>query len=208
MAMANYSELQTSIANWLHRSDLTAVIPDFIALAESRINRLFTARGTEIDSTLTATSGSAFIDLPADFGAPIALWLESFVPRQALILKLPVELGYVPIAAYPTYWAIKDGQIQLDRIADAAYPLTLRYVQDVNIAATNTNYILTNYPDIYLFGALIEAASFIRDSAQLPIWQQKFDTAIVEAQTNENSSKNTLLTTENVRHSRFSIIAG
>ena len=32
MALANYTDLQSSIAAWAHRSDLTAIIPDFIAL--------------------------------------------------------------------------------------------------------------------------------------------------------------------------------
>lgn len=208
MAMANYSELQASIANWLHRSDLTAVIPDFIALAESRINRAFSARGTEVETVLTTTPHSAFVDLPADFGTPIVLWIESFIPRQELILKQASELNYSPIESFPNFWAIKSNQIQLNRIAGDSYPLRLRYLQNINIAVTNTNYVLTNYPDIYLYGVLVEAASFIRDEAQAPIWQQKFEAAMIEAQSSENSAKNTLLTTENVNTSRFSIIAG
>ena len=39
MALTNYTGLKTSIADFLNRDDLTAVIPDFIALAESQINR-------------------------------------------------------------------------------------------------------------------------------------------------------------------------
>ena len=38
MALVNYSDLKTSIADWLNRSDLTATIPDFITLAESGFN--------------------------------------------------------------------------------------------------------------------------------------------------------------------------
>ena len=41
MAISTYAELKTSIANWLDRSDLTDVIPDFIALAETRHKRDF-----------------------------------------------------------------------------------------------------------------------------------------------------------------------
>jgi hypothetical protein len=208
MAITNYAELQTSIANWLHRSDLTAVIPDFIALAESRINRVLSARGTEIEAVLTATPQSEFVDLPNDFGAPIVLWLESFMPRQELILKQASELNYSPIESYPNFYTIKSNQIQLDRIAGDSYPLRLRYLQNLDIATTDTNYVLTNYPDIYLYGALVESASFIRDEAQAPIWQQKFENAMIEAQGSENSAKNTLLTTENINTSRFSIVAG
>ena len=36
MALTTYTELKTSIADWLNRTDLTAAIPDFITLAESK----------------------------------------------------------------------------------------------------------------------------------------------------------------------------
>ena len=39
MAITNYTQLQSSIASWLLRDDLTAVIPDFITLAEAQFNR-------------------------------------------------------------------------------------------------------------------------------------------------------------------------
>ena len=39
MAINTYATLQTAVANWLDRSDLTDRIPEFIALAEARMNR-------------------------------------------------------------------------------------------------------------------------------------------------------------------------
>ena len=39
MALNNYSNLQTSIANFLARDDLTTEIVDFIALTEADFNR-------------------------------------------------------------------------------------------------------------------------------------------------------------------------
>ena len=38
MALSTFSELKTSVANYLNRDDLTAVIPDFITMAESDLN--------------------------------------------------------------------------------------------------------------------------------------------------------------------------
>ena len=39
MALNTFTALKASIADYLNRDDLTAVIPDFITLAESQINR-------------------------------------------------------------------------------------------------------------------------------------------------------------------------
>ena len=41
MAITNYSELKSAIADWLDRTDLTDQIPDFITLAEARHKRDF-----------------------------------------------------------------------------------------------------------------------------------------------------------------------
>ena len=39
MAITTYAELQSSIADFLDRDDLTSVIPTFISLAEADMNR-------------------------------------------------------------------------------------------------------------------------------------------------------------------------
>lgn len=191
MALSNYSELQTAIASWLHRTDLASTIPDFIRMAEVRINKTLATRGTEVETALTATTGSAYVDLPSDFNSPIALWLESFVPRRKLVFVSQENLDYYPVQVYPTYWTIKGSKIQFDRLAGGDYPLTFRYNQNIQLSGTSpTNYVLTNYPDIYLFGALIESTAFINDDARLALWQERFDTAMQNAQQSENNSKN------------------
>ena len=52
MAITNYTDLQTSIANFLARSDLTAQIPDFIKLAEVRLSRELESRSQEKRETM------------------------------------------------------------------------------------------------------------------------------------------------------------
>ena len=60
MAIGTYSELQSSIASFLARDDLTTQIPDFISLAEARMSReLRSARSQEKRATASITSGDA-----------------------------------------------------------------------------------------------------------------------------------------------------
>ena len=47
MALTTFSELQTSIANYLNRTDLTAPIKDFITLTESKLNRVLRLRAMQ-----------------------------------------------------------------------------------------------------------------------------------------------------------------
>ena len=66
MALSTYSELQTSIANYLNRSDLTDNIPDFITLTEGKLNRDLLIRASVVRAETTTTSGTAFYNLPSD----------------------------------------------------------------------------------------------------------------------------------------------
>jgi hypothetical protein len=52
MAIGTYDELQTAIASWLDRSDLTATIPDFITMFEAVANRRLRVRQMGATTTL------------------------------------------------------------------------------------------------------------------------------------------------------------
>lgn len=194
MTFSNYGELQTAVADWLHRSDLSNTVKSFISLAESRLNRLLSLRSEEIDAQIHAVAGSAYAPLPENYNAPVSLWLETVSPRQTLVFMPPAELPYVAAVSSPTYWTVKAKQIQFDRIAGDNYPLTLRYVRKFALSDTEpTNSLLTDYPDAYLYGALLESAPFIRDDSRIAMWQERFDRAINEIQNQEDKSKGIVL---------------
>jgi hypothetical protein len=67
MALSTYTELKTAIADWLDRGDLTANIPDFITLAEARVNRELRIRPQEVRSTMTTTAGNRYHALPGGY---------------------------------------------------------------------------------------------------------------------------------------------
>ena len=54
MALTTYTELKTSLANWLNRSDLTTEIADdFIKLAEADFNSKLRVRSMVAQTTIT-----------------------------------------------------------------------------------------------------------------------------------------------------------
>ena len=66
MAISTYAELQTAIANFLARSDLTSQIPDFITLAEARMSRELETRSQEKRAQASTSASDEFISLPTD----------------------------------------------------------------------------------------------------------------------------------------------
>src|SRR5574343_801970 len=70
MALSPYTDLQAAIADWLHRDDLTARIPDFIALAEADMQVRAKLSQWDTEATVSLTSG--VVSLPGDFAKPIS----------------------------------------------------------------------------------------------------------------------------------------
>lgn len=209
MALANYTELQEAIATRLHRSDLTTAIVDYIAIAEKRLNRTLKLLAQESETDLTATIGSRFMALPSLFGSPIALYLTTYLPRIEVEFRLPTEMQVFSDNGPPEFWTLDGLQLATDSPADIAYAYTLRYCAEYNLAATATNALLTNYPDLYLYGALIEAADDIRDDALLARSQQRYAQALQECQNNENDNRSiSYLTTEFSSANKQNIIRG
>jgi hypothetical protein len=66
VSLATFSDLKTSVANYLNRDDLTTVIPDFITLTENRLNRDLRVRTNLIRAETTTTANTAFYNLPND----------------------------------------------------------------------------------------------------------------------------------------------
>ncbi len=209
MAFANYTELQAAIATRLHRSDLTTSIVDYIAIAEKRLNRDLQLLAQETETSLTATIGSRFIALPSLFGAPIALYLTTYLPRLELEFRLPTAMQVYSSNGPAEYWTLDGTQLATDTPADQAYTYTLRYCAEYNLASTSTNALLTAYPDLYLYGALIEAGEDIRDDALMARSQQRYAQALQECQNNENANRSiSYLTTELAGQARFNINRG
>jgi len=65
MALTTYAELQTAVANYLARTDLTSQIPDFIYLAETRLRRQLRINEMLTQTSLTVSANQ--ITLPTDF---------------------------------------------------------------------------------------------------------------------------------------------
>lgn len=198
MAISNYDELKTAMADWSHRTDLTAKMGDFITLAESRINRTLNFNQQELETSLTATIGSRFIALPSGFIAPIDLWLTYYLPRERLRFLPPEQMPIQVSAGEPDFWTIDGSNIALDSEADKLFTFDFRYTSLLTLSDVSpTNWLLTNHPDVYLQAGLMELAAFIRDNELLGLAKGAFDLALMEVNEKEHRSKAlSTLTTE------------
>lgn len=169
MGLANYSELQTSIAEELDRSDLTAKIPDFIVLAESRINSEVRIR--EMLTRASFSISSRYTSLPSNFLEMRDFRLLTNPVRPLQYVNSQEMTRYYDTAAKPpTYYTIHE-DIELDSPPDTSYSGEIIYYKQVDpLATTSTNAILTRAPSLYLYGALLESAPYLLNDERMQTW--------------------------------------
>lgn len=194
MAISTYADLQTAIANWLGRPGdptIAAIIPDWIALCELRINRELRVRAME--ERATATVGGAYLALPAGFLAMRNFQLNTN-PVSALDLVAPEFIDRVAagsVAGRPRLYAIVNDEIQLSPAPDGPYTAEMVYWKKLDALSpeTGTNWLLANAPDVYLFGALAEAAAYLGDDQHLPQWDGRYQAAIGRLQESDDAGR-------------------
>ena len=184
MALATYSDLKTAVATWLSRADLTSQIPDFITLCHNKLMRVLRVREMEtINSTFTV--GAETADVPSDWLETRKIYVTSSSPRRDLQYVSPdkiVEYNADAATGAPRFFTVVGGKFQFIPIPDATYTGTHVYYASLAkmSASSDTNWLLTSHPDLYLYGSLLEATSLIQDDPRIPMWQQMYDRGLME----------------------------
>jgi len=190
MAITTYAELQAAAANWLVRGDLTARIPEFITLAEARLNRVLRTRLSEVETSLSAGVGARAIALPAGFTEPLRLWLTNPCDRTELPFLEASLIGASSLRGQPGAWTVDGATIAFDRPCDQAYGLMLRMLKAFALSdGAPTNALLSGFPDLYLFATLCEAAPFLRDEELARTYEGRLAQALLEANRQEARSR-------------------
>lgn len=190
MAIATYSDLQTSITNWLKRADLTSLIPDWISLCEADYNRRL--RISAMEDRATSSVSSEYVALPTGFLELRSLQLNTS-PVTPLTAVGPeyMDLAFGGKLGKPLYYAIVGDEIQLSPAPDGTYTLEINYYATISAlsASNTTNWVLTNAPDIYLYGSLLHSAPYIRNDQRLTVWNSLYEKALKRTQDDSDKRK-------------------
>lgn len=170
MALSTYAELQTSVISFSHRSDLDSMIPDFIRLAEDKVYALIESDRQDVRTTLSTVASQEFITLPTDFieFRSIAITNNGFTGTLDYLAPDQYQNQYTDSATgFPRVYTIIGSAMYARPIADAVYTLTAIYsARLATLSVSNTtNWLLTNYPMVYLYASLEQLAKYIKDEA-------------------------------------------
>tara|TARA_R110001632_G_C11152597_1_gene397546 strand:+ start:30 stop:635 length:606 start_codon:yes stop_codon:yes gene_type:complete len=189
MAIATYDDLKNSIASWLNRDDLTPVIPDFISLAEAQIAR--DIRHWRQEKRVTTSVNEQYENLPIDWLEMTQIQLTSGGRLQSIsAAEMQDRKELSQTSGKPKYYRLTSDQIELYPVPDAPYEAAMQYYARIPALtdADSPNWILTNYPDVYLYGSLIHAAPYLLDDNRVSVWASFYSAASQALnQDNENS---------------------
>ncbi len=186
-----YDGLKASIADFLNRTDLASAIPDFITLAEAQMARRFVGRSRQglsiprrliLRADANVVSTAEFVAVPGDFLGPIEFVLKG-TPGIVLDYLDPTNFQQWKEAnslagMAPRYYTVVGDEFQMFPAADKAYTAELTYVARPAAASTTPNWILRDYPDAYLYGALVQSAPYLRDDGRATTWGSLFSAAL------------------------------
>jgi len=192
MAISTYSELKTAVADWLNRADLTAAIPNFIQLAEAKFNRELRTR-QQVKRAYATLTGQ-YIQIPTD-------WLEA-INLQLNVTPVRV-LDFVTLDQADRIRANRYGETNADAYTivgeqlevvppvganteiDMTYYMKIPALSDGNPA----NWLLTAWPDLYVYATLVHAAPYLREDERVALWKGMADQLLEEIRLSDERAK-------------------
>jgi hypothetical protein len=201
MALDSYSNLKASIADWIARDDLTTQIDDFIDLFEAEFNRRLKTQEMRLTTTVTTSSTTNLVTLPADFRKLVNISFQSD-PRDIdfsteKLLKIQ-KAGAANQASRPQVVAMAAPSssgaplsLQFGPNPDSAYVLDVDYYASLPSLSTSTttNWLLSDQPGAYLYGTLKHAGLFIKDSETRAEIQAEYDRLLVDMAIDNEAKK-------------------
>lgn len=199
MAISTYAELLTAAANWTSRSDLTSRIPEFIALFEAKFNRdVRVPQQEKINASFTVDGEYEVV--PTDFIELRSMHITTD-PKRAITYLPPNQQAefYNSGSGIPRFVTVTghttvDGTMsfRFAPVPDGTYTAVLTYyakLLGLNGTTQTTNWLLTNHPDVYLYGVLMEAAIFLTDDPRIPAWRDGFARSLESLQRTNNRAR-------------------
>lgn len=188
--ITDFDTLKTAIVEYLAReTDATMVarVPTFIQLFEAKMNRALLVPQMEKRSTGLVNLLSdepEYISLPTDFQTMRTVRLNGLPGKPRLSFMTPMQMADYRyridnVPARPVYFSIFGDEMELAPTPGEAYALEMIYRAKIPAlsGANTTNWLLSLAPDLYLYGALLESAPYMKEDERISTWAAGYSMA-------------------------------
>lgn len=184
MAIGTYTELQAAVAGRMNRGDLGSAVTEGIAACVGRLNR--DLRHPEMVTVNTSFAASARLtSLPTDYlqmESPPILNYNGVQELEFISGALDARIDDRRTSGIPKRYSIRGTKIELSPTPSGAFTLELSYFGAITQFSngSDTNWLLTKYPDVYLYGSLVHTALLMMDDQRLNYYKPIFEEALSE----------------------------
>jgi len=193
----NYTEVVNLALSYSDRNDLEVAdrMDDFLRVVESRINRKLKVQEMSVRSYVQTSDDKEYYTLPNDFAGLRDIEVKSSTTatgRTTLKYLNPEQLNNVNENSAGVYYTIVAGQLQIRPRRPSGEVIEIIYyrrVPPLNATVQPENWVSINYPDIYLFGLMVEISSFAKDAEAKVLWDERFLMGLNELQDDDFSSR-------------------
>lgn len=175
MALSTYSDLKTAVATWLHRADMTTIVPDLILLGERRIFR--EVRCNEMETALSSAIASGVIVVPSGYLELKFAYIDGSPTRKLQRASASQIYEQYPVRASggkPRLIAREGTNFIFGPYPDSTYTVKGVYYAEPASIQSSANSVFLAHPDLYLMAALCEASPYLKDDQRVPLWEQKY----------------------------------
>lgn len=192
----NYTQLTQALQDYLQTTETSFVssIPTFIRQAEERIYRSVQIPELRKNATANLTAGNQYLPRPEDFLSVFSLAVVDSEGNYSYLYDKDVNFireAYPnpTTQGLPKYYAqfdgdrtnITEGNFILGPTPDSAYTVELHYYFDPpSIVDTGTSWLGTNAETALLYGALVEAYTYLKgDADMLALYTQRYNESML-----------------------------
>lgn len=194
----SYAQLSTAIQQYTENDETSFVanIPNFVRNTETLVNNSVQLPAFRKNVTGETTATWPYLSIPTDFLSIFSLAVANYTvpatytkpiigPYTYLLQKdvnyIREAFPYPEVVGLPTHYAIFDStSFLLGPTPDACHPVEMHYyAQMQSIVTTGTSWLGDNFPNVLLWGSLVEAYIYMKGEKDIvAVYQNKFEEAM------------------------------
>lgn len=163
-------------------ADITANVDNFIKIVEAKLNRLLKIDDMAVRAQADTVDDQAYFALPSDFNGLRDVELQSGGKSYTCEYVSPIHANalstYTSLDGY--YYTIIAGQLHILPVQDAGSTVEIVYYPrlDPLDSTDTTNWISDTYPDLYVYGIMVEISAFVKNATAVTLWEERFNKAV------------------------------
>lgn len=207
----DYNSLIAQIQSYAYRSEpaFTAIIPDIIKQAMSRIYSEATTIGFQKSVPINILANSPFVVKPQDYKSTISFQftIPDGGPSNPAVTYFLLERSYEFCILYapfpnnrglPVFYSadlnvpqvdVAPAQLYLVPTPDADFTGILTYLSfpPAFDAANPVNFITDRYPNLLLYACMMEAIPYLKSDERIPVFESLYKRALESVNADTNS---------------------